>query len=792
MVEQAERVSYSRVATAVSMVAAAAAGIAVLALAGWVTGMPALAGWLPGEPAMNPMTSIGIILAAAALWVLRSSGSGGLIRNLALVCAGLVAGIGALRLLALRFGIASELDHVILQAQLAASGLPTRMAPNTAFALVCMGLGLLLVGVRSRHGWRLAAPLLFAGLAISIVSLVGYAYRVAPMRGVMAVSTACAMFLLFAGALAVRPDRGLFGLLMRPSAGGVMARRLLPTAAVLPFVLAWLRLEGQRAGLYGLELGTAMLAMAIVALLVGLIWMTALRLDAAEQERRHVEEELKKSLDRQSRLLELNVIGVLTANIDGWIKEANPAFLQMIGYGREELPLRTERVTPPEWLAQNEHAVQQIVGHGVATPFEKEYVHKDGHRVPALVGAAAVPGTDGEVMAFVVDLSGKKSAEREIERMRSFLDSVIENLPDMVFVKDAAELRFVQFNRAGEELLGFPREDLMGKNDHDFFPKEQADFFIAKDRAVLTAREMLDIPEEEIQTKSGETRILHTKKVPILDRGGIPRFLLGISEDITDRKRAERELVVLNDSLRRRTAELEAVNRELEAFSYSVSHDLRAPLRHIDGFTDLLVRHAGPMLDDKGRRHLEVIARSAKSMGELIDDLLAFSRMSRTEMQRASVDLDKLVAEARRGLDGDTAGRNIQWSIAPLPAVQGDRGMLQVVFTNLLANAVKYSRPRRQALIEVGSRETGDEVIIFVRDNGVGFDMKYQHKLFGVFQRLHSDDDFEGTGIGLANVRRVIQRHGGRTWAEGEIDVGATFYIALPRVPAVDEAREAA
>jgi PAS domain S-box-containing protein len=665
------------------------------------------------------------------------------------------------------------------------------MGFHSALALVCIGAALLTLDLRARRGWRVSDLLLYSGLTISIVSLIGYCYRAAPMRGVMAMNSACAIFLLCVSACLARPERGLCGLLRSASAGGVMARRLLPAAIVIPFVLAWLRLEGQHAGMYGLEFGTAMLAVAIVALLTGLISMTGRSLDAAERERNRAESALKKSLEHQGRLLEANLIGVLTANVDGWITEANAAFLGMIGYTREALPLRSEWITPPEWRGRTDAAVRELADHGVATPFEKEYVHRDGHRVSVLVGAAVLPGSGGEVMAFVVDLSGKKEAEREMERLRQFLDSVIENLPNMVFVKEASELRFVRFNRAGEELLGLRREDLLGKNDHDFFPKEQAEFFIDKDRAVLTTGELLDIAEEEIRTASGETRILHTKKVPIVDEQGTPRYLLGISEDITDRKRAERDLAELNEGLRRRSAELEAVNHELEAFSYSVSHDLRAPLRHIDGFADLLVRHSGAKMDEKGRRHLQTISDSAKNMGELIDDLLALSRMSRTEMRRDSVDLNALVSEVRRSLEDDTAGRRIRWEIAPLPDVQGDRGMLRLVLVNLLANAVKYSRTREEAVIEVGSRETEDEVVVFVRDNGVGFDMKYAHKLFGVFQRLHSDEQFEGTGIGLASVRRVIQRHGGRTWAEGETDVGATLSFALPREAMFVEFKEA-
>jgi PAS domain S-box-containing protein len=774
------------------MAALAAAGIAATALVGWGFGVHDLTHVLPGQPAMNPLTAIAVILAALSLESLRRPDSGGRTRSLGLACAGLVAGLGALRLISLRFGIAPDLDLVLFGAQLSSANFPMRMGPNTAVALACAGLGLLTLDLRSRHGWRPSDLLLFGGLAIGTVALVGYAYSAASMQGIMALNTACALFILCLGAILARPERGLMRLLLSPSPGGTMARRLLPTATILPFVLGWARLEGQRAGWYGLAIGTAMLAMAIVALLVALIWTTGRRLDLAERERHGIEEELRLNLERQSQFLEANVIGVLTASLDGRITDANSAFLQLIGYSREELPLRTETITPPEWLGRNDTAVREITERGVATPFEKEYVRKDGRRVPVLVGAAAVPGVHGDVMAFVVDLSGKKAAEREVEQARIFLDSIVENLPIMVFVKDAADLRFIRFNRAGEQLLGFRREDLLGKNDYDFFPREQAEFFTAKDRAVLAARELLDIPEEEIRTSGGEPRILHTQKVPILDRDGTPRFLLGISEDITARKRAEQELAALNHSLSRRTAELEAANRELEAFSYSVSHDLRAPLRHIDGFADLLVRHAGPTLDEKGRRHLDAISRSAKSMGELIDDLLEFSRMSRTEIRQTPVDIDALVSEARRGLDAEVAGRSITWKIAPLPVVQGDRAMLRLVFNNLLANAIKYSRPRQEAVIEVGSWETGDEVVVFVRDNGVGFDMKYAHKLFGVFQRLHGDDEFEGTGIGLANVRRVIQRHGGRTWAEGEVDSGATIHVALPRALAAGEPREAA
>jgi signal transduction histidine kinase len=232
-----------------------------------------------------------------------------------------------------------------------------------------------------------------------------------------------------------------------------------------------------------------------------------------------------------------------------------------------------------------------------------------------------------------------------------------------------------------------------------------------------------------------------------------------------------------------RTAELEASNQELEAFAYSVSHDLRAPLRHIDGFLEVLQDHAGGTLDEQSRHYMDTIADAAQKMGMLIDDLLAFSRMGRKGLTVKPVNLEAIARDIIQELTPDAAGRTIEWCIDGLPVVNGDLSMLRIVLTNLIYNALKFTRPRKQARIEIGSLPGEDaEVVIYVRDNGVGFDMTYVDKLFGVFQRLHHADEFEGTGIGLANVRRIIARHGGRTWAEGKMNKGAVFYFSLPQI----------
>jgi signal transduction histidine kinase len=290
--------------------------------------------------------------------------------------------------------------------------------------------------------------------------------------------------------------------------------------------------------------------------------------------------------------------------------------------------------------------------------------------------------------------------------------------------------------------------------------------------------------EFRVQIPGKEIQWIYSNSTPEkLPDGSITWY--GFNVDITHRKKAEDEIRKLNETLEerveKRTSQLIEANEELDAFSYSVSHDLRSPLRHINGFADILSKEFANQLPPDAKRYLNTITDSAKKMGTLIDDLLSFSRTGRSELKKSMLNMNRVIEDALVQINHNAADRKIDWEIQQLPEVSGDLSLIRQVWSNLLDNAVKYTRTREKAVIQIGSKEENAETVFFIKDNGVGFDMTYSQKLFGVFQRMHTEKEFEGTGIGLANVRRIILRHGGKTWAESQIDKGATFYFSIPK-----------
>jgi len=482
---------------------------------------------------------------------------------------------------------------------------------------------------------------------------------------------------------------------------------------------------------------------------------------------------------------------IIGKNLDGLVTSWNAGAEKVFGYRAQEMigqPIM--RLIPPE-LRQEEEAILAGLRCGQAfPPFETVRLRKDGGTVDISITTSAIKDAAGKIIGASKvgrDITARKQAEKRLAEREEQMSLYAQHSPAAVAMFDR-QMTYLVASRRWAEFYQLEDQPIIGRSHYDIFPELPRHWRDVHQRCLAGATEKSDgdpFPRADgaIYWIRWEIRPWHQSD------GGIGGIII-FSEDITAQKQAEAVLLENKEQIQRlnaeleqrvslRTMELEAANKELEAFSYSVSHDLRAPLRAVNGFAEIVLEECGQQLNEEGRRYLERIRLGGQRMGVLIDDLLEFSRLSRQPLNRREVDTVKLVQAVLDESAAQNEGRMIEAKLGKIPACQGDPALLKQVWVNLISNAVKYTRGRHPAVIEIGCERKNNEDIYFVRDNGTGFDMQYANKLFRVFQRLHRADEFEGTGVGLAIVQRIVHRHGGRIWAEAAEGRGATFYFTL-------------
>ncbi|HXC15963.1 MAG TPA: PAS domain S-box protein [Holophagaceae bacterium] len=492
-------------------------------------------------------------------------------------------------------------------------------------------------------------------------------------------------------------------------------------------------------------------------------------------ERQRAEENIRASEHRFRTLAEAAPVGIFEMDATGHRPYINRALCAMAELGYEEATtVGFRHRIHPEDLDRVLRHWERVRAVGAESLLEYRLVLPDGRVRWVESRAAPVPGTDGGSgmhIGIVVDRTEQRQTQEELKASERRFRTLAESAPVGIYEYDF-ERGMVYANEAHCQLAGVPREEATRERLRAAVHPEDRPWVIERVEADMRGGLAFDQIYRLLHS-DGKVIWVHSRGTPIEDRPGHGTSYLIISQDITAIRTAEAEILAKAEAL-------ESANKELEAFAYSVSHDLRAPLRHIDGFVGLLRRSLGGGVSEQARHHLDVISASARQMGALIDDLLTFSRMGRAEIHKTTFDLGVLTRRVIEELSPDAAGRDVEWRIDGLPSVHADPALLRLVLLNLVGNALKFTRGKTPARITISTGTPDGAAAITVRDNGAGFDMRYADKLFGVFQRLHRQDEFEGTGIGLANVARIIQKHGGTVSAEGVVDKGAAFTFTLP------------
>jgi PAS domain S-box-containing protein len=781
--------------------------LGITALIGWWLNIAILKAIVPGSLPLKPNIAAGFIFCAAALWTLARERLDKARRIFAAAIAFAVFAIGGLTLGEHFFAWNLGIDQALVRAfpqQMGAIN-PARMLPSTAFCLVLIGTALFVESgvVTSRLRIPIGAGAGAALVIIGVLALGGFLMEITfgPQWNLLGmtvtgISAAAGFMALGGGVLALLQSRGglQWSLDTFTSAGFAIGILLMVLTTAAAFTFAKRMLETNTSVNHRQQVLKRIQES-----------MTALA-ELASSERIHTivgDDGLLQGRDDTKSALSSDLAEIRQLTADNPTQQQRldrlgPLIAERIEWEEQVIAVRRrEGLLPAANMIATGHGItltQQFQGILKEMQNEEYRLLADDRKGAETASTATfVLLPLGMFLSLTVLSLGvfflnagageRKAAQARLRESEQRYRLLFESSPLPMWVYDRETLQFLAVNEAAIWHYGYSEEEFLTKTIRDIRPTEELSA-LAKDIAHISPG--FESENQRLWKHRKKDGTIIDVEVTAHDlRFGRRLGRLVLANDVTARQQAEEEIHRLNADLEKRieqrTAQLQTTNRELESFSYSVSHDLRAPLRHIEGYVELVVRHAGDSLNEKSRKHLQTVSESVAEMGQLIDDLLDFSRMGRVEMRQTRIDLDRLVDETIGSLETSVDTRNIIWKRHSLPPVEADWALLKQVFVNLLSNAVKYTRPRNPAEVEIGcvSEENG-EAVLFVRDNGVGFDMKYAGKLFGVFQRLHHTDEFEGTGVGLATVQRIIVRHGGRVWADSTLDRGATFFFTLP------------
>jgi PAS domain S-box-containing protein len=774
--------------------------VGLTALSGWMFHLPALTSVLPGAVQMKANTAICMIACGAALLILARRSSVGFER-LAQVLALVPFIVGLATLAEYLFDWQLQIDELLVKdAERAFASFGGRMSPFTAAAFVAIGGALATKPFKRLN--RLSQLAAVAAFLIGATSLVGYLWNANELvtnswLPPVAINTACCLVML-----------GM-GILFTPSAGEEPNKRLAVLAQVEIKILA-----GFLLAMALLLFGGAFTYRSSVRFAESVAWVAHTQevranvanvhgsLSGAElavrdyllygqaerlTEYRHLNEIIQKRIAAVKSLTADNPeqqrnVAVLKTAIDGRLDELASVILayQSFGLPAARALSRIQQTTHGSRDQEVENNTDRMEGVEVRLLADREAA-TERVRKSTLISLLATLS-----IAFAVffalfrgihrEIRGRREAEEALRASDQYNRSIIESSPDCVAILDL-DAHLIQMTPQGRSLMGI--EDFSNVTHTDWLETWIGEAQGEARRAVALARNGTPGRFNGFRkTQSGLPKWWDVIVAPLRGADDRTSLLLTVARDVTERKLSEEAIRDLNAELREKASQLETTNKELESFTYSVSHDLRAPLRAIDGFALMIEEDCQDKLDEEGKRYLGVIRDNSQKMGVLIDDLLVFSRLGRQPVASRDVNVESIVREVIEETVGTNPTPRIE--VGRLPAARGDRGLLRQVWINLISNAIKYSGKANQPVIQVTGAQVGAENHYSVRDNGVGFDMAYANKLFGVFQRLHHADEFAGTGVGLAIVHRIVTRHGGRVWAEGTINHGAVFSFALP------------